>query len=101
MQAEADAAHQDLLDLYDKLPHRPMPLPEPYTDYQGNQHEASPGWSEEDQAAVDALWARWRDATGRIMTHDYWATVSGNVPAARMALKRAHGQTAEGAQQPS
>ncbi|MGW7003934.1 hypothetical protein ACWGCW_14210 [Streptomyces sp. NPDC054933] len=81
-------AQRDLADLYARLPHRPEPMPEPYTDARDNQHDASDGWTDDDHAAVEELLARQRDLAQQLAVHQFWATLSGpDVPKARMALK--------------
>jgi phenylalanine-4-hydroxylase len=87
LQRDWQQAPRDLTDLYARLPHRPEPMPDPYTDARGNQHDASVGWTDDDHAAVDKLLARQRELAEALATHEYWATLSGpDVPKARMAL---------------
>ncbi|MDF3292371.1 hypothetical protein [Streptomyces silvisoli] len=88
LQRDWQQAQRDLADLYAHLPHRPEPMPEPYTDARGVQHPASVGWTDDDHAAVDKLLSHQRDLAQQLATHEFWATLSGpDVPKARTALK--------------
>jgi hypothetical protein len=96
LQRDAAQADRELRDLYAQLPHRPMPMPKPYTDVHGVQHDASPGWTDEGQAAVDGLMERRRQAHAAVVMHEIWATLSGtDVPKARMALKHVDPEPAD------
>ncbi|MCQ4080648.1 hypothetical protein NGB36_08550 [Streptomyces sp. RB6PN25] len=78
----------ELNDLLMRLPHRAMPMPERYADFRGVEHEASPGWTEEQQAQVDALRLRRSELAGAVLGHEFWTTLSGpDVLKARMQLK--------------
>ncbi|NJP80767.1 hypothetical protein HCK01_26310, partial [Streptomyces sp. AA8] len=51
----------------------------------------SPGWTEEQQQQVAALWARALELSIAVGTHPFWSTVAqGKVAEARMALRRVH-----------
>ncbi|MER0241284.1 hypothetical protein AAHZ94_04445 [Streptomyces sp. HSW2009] len=55
----------------------------------------SPGWSETEQAEVTQLRARERELAETVITHPYWATITGpQVPVGRSALKHAHERAA-------
>ncbi|MGW7006573.1 hypothetical protein ACWGCW_28080 [Streptomyces sp. NPDC054933] len=88
LQTDLEAARAELAALYGRLPHRSMAMPEPYVDVRGIQHPASPGWTDEEHQAVDALWARQRELSAAITWHPFFSTLTGpDRPVARMALK--------------
>lgn len=88
LQRDLTAVERELSELYGRLPQRPIPMPEPYTDGRGVRHDASPGWTDEDHAAVKALLDRRRELARPLMLHEFWSTLSGpDVAKARSALK--------------
>ncbi|MFI7368071.1 hypothetical protein ACIBO4_38610 [Streptomyces sp. NPDC050149] len=52
----------------------------------------SPGYTDEQREQIEAYRAELLELNTTVMTHPYWAGLSENVVAARMALKHAHEQ---------
>ncbi|MFG3244139.1 hypothetical protein [Streptomyces sp. NPDC048157] len=50
----------------------------------------SPGYTEEQATEVQRFQDELRRLSAEVMTHPYWAALSGDVVKARMALKHAH-----------
>lgn len=80
-------AGRDLDSYTATLPHRPIPMPEPYTDSRGQQRDAHRGWTDEERAEVDALRARERNLALQLSRHPWWAEC-GNRTEAGYALQR-------------
>ncbi|WP_269859687.1 hypothetical protein [Streptomyces sp. RPT161] len=87
LQRDFTKASRELSELYAELPPRPTGT-DAYTDEDGAHHPATRAWTEEEQARVDGLLARQRDAAQALAIHEFWSTLSGpDVPKARMALE--------------
>lgn len=80
-------AEADIEALLDRLPRRPIPMPESYTDPHGQHHEPHRGWTDEERAEVDALRARERDLALQLARHPWWAEC-GNRTDAGYALQK-------------
>ncbi|WP_331757113.1 hypothetical protein OH782_41835 (plasmid) [Streptomyces sp. NBC_01544] len=65
-----------------------------HSNYQSGKPD-SPGYSDEQAAKVAEFQARLLELSMTVSTHPYWSTLSEDVVAARMALKRAHEPTEE------
>lgn len=89
-QRELDDVRAQLAALYERLPWSVQPA-DGFSDveiWRPRVRPASPGWPEDDQAAVGRLRAREVDLAARVVTDPYWQTIdTGARHAARMALK--------------
>ncbi|MEV5139652.1 hypothetical protein AB0K71_17730 [Streptomyces syringium] len=92
-QQESRQVTGELEALYRELPWSVEPHPG-FTAREGDhfptERPATEGWTPEQQEKVERLRARQRELATIVITHPYWSTeaVSGDVVAARMALKR-------------
>lgn len=82
------------------LPWSAEPLPgwqeekQPYTSFRSGKPD-SPGYTDEQAAEVARFRARLLELSIAVSTHPFWATLDGDVVAARMALKHAHDKPAD------
>lgn len=67
-------ARTELAALYARLPPHAVPTPA-WTDRRGVRRPASPGWSGDQTAVVDALWERQRELAAFIHGHPFWMKV--------------------------
>lgn len=82
------------------LPWSVEPLPgweaekQPYTSFRSGKAD-SPGYTPEQAAEVARFRTRLLELSVTVSTHPFWATLDGDVVAARMALKHANDQPAD------
>ncbi|MEU9567911.1 hypothetical protein AB0D16_39040 [Streptomyces sp. NPDC048161] len=63
---------------------------EPMPGWEGDKQLHSSGYTQEQATEVRRFQDELRRLSAEVMTHPYWAALSGDVVKARMALKHAH-----------
>lgn len=97
-QRDLQQATAELEALYAELPWSVEPAPawEREDRWSKTSFPDSPGWTDGQKQQVEGLRARRLDLATKVMTHDYWDTLSGpDVVAARSALKHVDDETQE------